>query len=402
MTSRLTTVPVAVTDMTCVTAFGRGMAEIADALSAMRSGLRPFDGGDVPLAACVGPVDGIDEIALPERFAAYDCRNNRLAEMALHEDDFISAVGTAIARYGAARVGVVLGTSTSGIGSTEAAYQYRARHGTLPPAFDFAHTQELASLSAYIAERTGAEGPAYTISTACSSSTRTFTDGARLIMSGICDAVIAGGVDSLCETSVRGFNSLQLLSPEPCRPNDRNRDGISIGEAGGLALLQRAAAVSDDCGMFLRGFGESADAYHMSSPHPDGAGAIAAMRQALEMARLNAADIGYVNMHGTGSIYNDQVEDAAIAAVLGTDAPCSSTKAFGGHTLGAAGIVEAAICRIALLHGMIPGNLNLRVQDPAFRCRIAARTESARLAHVMTNNFGFGGNNCVLIFSGRS
>lgn len=395
------TIPIAVTGMTCVTAFGRGMAEMAAALAEMRSGLTPFDAAEAPIETYVGRVDGLDDVGLPQAVAAYDCRNNRLAELALHQDGFIETARDAVARHGAERVGVILGTSTSGIGGTEDAYRHYATHGTLPETFDFTHTQEISSLSAYVAERIGASGPAYTISTACSSSTRTFADGARLIACGICDAVVAGGVDTLCETSVRGFNSLQLLAPVPCRPNDRDRDGISIGEAGGFALLQRSSDAPDG-GVLLSGYGESSDAYHMSSPHPEGAGAKAAMTAALRMSGLAPSDIGYVNMHGTGSVYNDQVEDAAIGAVLGTNVPCSSTKGFGGHTLGAAGIVEASISQIALLRGMIPANLNLRTVDPAFGCRIAEQTEAADVSHVISNNFGFGGNNCVLIFSRRA
>ena len=393
---------VTVTAITCVSAFGQGMAALKEALVAGRSGLVAFDGADAPLQTYVGQISGNEDVVMPLGFEKFDCRNNRLAEMALGQDGFVETVGAAIQRYGADRVAVILGTSTSGIGSTEAAYQHFSAHGALPSHFDFAYTQELASLSAFVAKRLGVLGPAYTISTACSSSTRSFTEGARLIASGLCDAVIAGGVDSLCETSVRGFNSLQLLSPTPCRPNDRDRDGISIGEAGGFALLERVGTSTTDSNVVLAGYGESSDAYHMSSPHPDGAGAIAAMTAALKMAGLRPNDIGYVNMHGTGSLYNDQVEDAAITAVLGTRTPCSSTKGYGGHTLGAAGILEAAISIIALQGSFAPSNLNLSTLDPSFKSRVISQVEDIETPHVMTNNFGFGGNNCVLIFSKRS
>lgn len=390
---------IAVKCMTCTSALGRGMTALRAALMDERSGLTPYECPEAPLETYVGRVADLESVAFPEGFDVYDCRNNRLAEMALAEDGFFDAATSAVQTFGPARVGVVLGTSTSGIGSTERVYADHAAGRPQPSSANFSTTHDLSSLSRFVAERLGAAGPCYTISTACSSSTRSFSDGARLIAAGLCDAVVVGGVDSLCETSVRGFNALQLLSPGPCRPNDRDRDGISIGEAGGFALLMRAKAEDR---IVLSGIGESSDAYHMSSPHPEGKGAIAAMRSALKTAGLTPGEIGYVNMHGTGSVYNDKVEDMAIAAVLGEDTPCSSTKGFSGHTLGGAGIFEAAVTVAAMSEGFIPANLNLRNVDPRLKCRIISETVRADVTHAMTNNFGFGGNNCVLIFSGRA
>lgn len=390
---------IAVKCMTCTSALGRGMTEMRAALMDERSGLVPYACPEAPLDTHVGRVADLETVAFPEGFDVFDCRNNRLAEMALAEDGFSGAAISAVEDFGAARVGVVLGTSTSGIGSTERVYADHASGHPLSTPSNFSTTHDLSSLSRFVAERLGAKGPCYTISTACSSSTRSFSDGARLIAAGLCDAVIVGGVDSLCETSIRGFNALQLLSPGPCRPNDRDRDGISIGEAGGFALLTRAGK---DDRVVLSGVGESSDAYHMSSPHPEGKGAIEAMLSALEAAGLTSKDIDYVNMHGTGSVYNDKVEDLAIAAVLGEATPCSSTKGFSGHTLGGAGILEAVVTVAALTEGFIPANLNLNIVDPELKCRIVGETLRAELTHAMTNNFGFGGNNCVLIFSGRA
>ncbi|MBO6947515.1 MAG: beta-ketoacyl-ACP synthase [Rhodospirillales bacterium] len=389
---------IAVKCMTCTSALGRGMTAMRAALTDERTGLVSYECPEAPLTTSVGRVADLDTVVFPEGFEVFDCRNNRLAEMALGEDGFSDEAASAVRDFGADRVGVVLGTSTSGIGSTERVYADHARGHPLSTPSNFSTTHDLSSLSRFVAERLGAKGPCYTISTACSSSTRSFSDGARLIAAGLCDAVIVGGVDSLCETSIRGFNALQLLSPGPCRPNDRDRDGISIGEAGGFALLTRA---DTNDRVVLSGIGESSDAYHMSSPHPEGKGAIAAMRSALETAGLTSKDIDYVNMHGTGSVYNDKVEDMAIAAVLGEGTPCSSTKGFSGHTLGGAGILEAAVTVTALTEGFIPANLNLQTADPELKCRIVGETIQADLTHVMTNNFGFGGNNCVLIFSGR-
>lgn len=390
------TARIAVKCITCSSALGRGMDAMQNALLQERSGLVPYECDEAPLETFVGPVSGIEDVQLPDGFADFDCRNNRLAELGLNEDGFLDCATSTVLEYGPARVAVVLGTSTSGIRSTEDVYRQHALENSVPENYTFSKTHDLASLSTYVARRIGASGPCYSISTACSSSTKSFSDGARLIASGLCDAAIVGGVDSLCETSIRGFNALQLLSPQPCRPNDRDRNGISIGEAGGFALLTRA---TDEDEIILSGAGESSDAHHMSSPHPEGAGAIAAMRQALDGAGLTAADIGYVNLHGTGSIHNDKVEDLAISSVLGTETPCSSTKGYSGHTLGGAGILEAAITVRALSAGFLPANLNLENVDPALQSRIVNRTEQASIAHAMTNNFGFGGNNCVLVFS---
>ncbi|MEQ8828529.1 MAG: beta-ketoacyl-[acyl-carrier-protein] synthase family protein [Alphaproteobacteria bacterium] len=387
-----------ITAYTCVCAVGRGHDALRAALTGMVGGLTRFDDPVGVLDTFVGRVDGLDTVELPADLTDYDCRNNRLAELTLRQDGFEDRVRAARDRYGAARIGVVLGTSTSGIASGEDAFLAWSGEGPLPSDFVFEHSQDLYSLSDYMRRRLRLAGPSYTISAACASSTKTFIDGAQLIAAGLCDAVVVGGVDTLCETSLRGFNALQLLSPVPCRPNDADRQGISIGEAGGFALLER-----DDCGRGdmprLIGYGESSDAHHMSSPHPDGLGARLAMTQALEMAGLRAGQIDYVNMHGTGSHLNDRVEDRAIADVLGASVKCSSTKGWMGHTLGAAGAVEAAIVLVALEAQIAPGNLNLERPDPEALCRPLTETVPAGLNHAMTNNFGFGGNNCCLVFS---
>jgi 3-oxoacyl-[acyl-carrier-protein] synthase-1 len=198
----------------------------------------------------------------------------------------------------------------------------------------------------------------------------------------------------MCLTTLYGFNSLELFSPEICRPWDAQRKGLSLGEAAAYALLQRD---SEPAAGWLLGVGESNDGYHMSSPHPEGAGAKAAMQQALAQAGCAPEQVDYVNLHGTATPNNDAAEDMAVAAVLGTQVPCSSTKGATGHTLGAAGAVEAAISLIALQQGLMPGGLNLRERDPALRIHYLCQNQRAPLRRVLSNSFGFGGSNTSLL-----
>ena len=233
-----------------------------------------------------------------------------------------------------------------------------------------------------------------TISTACSSSAKVFVMAQRWMDCGLIDAAVVGGVDSLCLSTLHGFNALQLLSSEICRPFDSARNGISIGEAAGFVLLDR-----DPAAVNLVGGGESSDAWHMSSPHPDGLGAQAAMRQALQAAGLRPQDIGYVNAHGTATPANDRAEAAAMRAVFGADAvPVSSTKGITGHTLGAAGITEAIVVIQALEQQTLPPSANLREPEPRLGLDVVMQPRRAELRHAMSNSFGFGGTNCSLIF----
>jgi 3-oxoacyl-[acyl-carrier-protein] synthase-1 len=389
--------PLAVTRFTGVNALGRGLDAWWDALAARRSGLVPCGFEDVRLATWVGEVGGLEGVALPAALAEFDCRNNRLAEAGLAADGFADAAARARGRYGPERVAVVMGTSTSGVLSTEHAYRRRDAGGALPPDFHYAGTQNNYSLAAYVRARLGLSGPAHVISTACSSSAKVFASAARLVRCGLADAAVVGGVDSLCLTTLYGFNALELLSPEPCRPFDRDRSGISIGEGAGFALLE----ADETAPLFLAGWGESADAHHMSTPHPEGLGARLAMSRALAAAGIAAADVGYVNVHGTASRTNDVAEGRAIAAVLGSQVAVSGTKGATGHLLGAAGITEAIVALLALRHGILPGTANTRTIDPDAPCRVLLDAEAADARYAMTNSFGFGGNNCTLIFGRR-
>jgi 3-oxoacyl-[acyl-carrier-protein] synthase-1 len=324
--------PLSIIAYTLTNALGTGIDTTLSALQTGRSGLRPCDLQGVDLDTWIGRVEGLEQVQLPASHRDYDCRNNRLAYLALQQDNFQAALARLIERYGAARIGLFLGTSTSGIASTEAAYQQNGPEPTrLPEDFPIAKTHNIFSAVDFIRDLVGLKGPALAISTACSSSAKVFAAAYRTITTGLCDAALVGGVDSLCLTTLYGFNSLDLISDQPCRPWDAKRRGISIGEAAGFALLERADGES--AAPLLLGYGESSDAYHMSTPPPDGSGAAMAMQQALERAGLLPDQVDYINLHGTATRTNDAAEDRAVSGLFGKRVACSSTKGFTGHTL---------------------------------------------------------------------
>lgn len=390
----------AITHYTVTNALGHGSRATLDALLQRRSGLRPCDFMDVDMDTYIGRVEGLEDIALTSEqvgdLASYDCRNNRLAWLALEQDGFAQAARAARERYGAHRIAVIIGTSTSGILETELAYRRRDASGALPAPLRYAQTHEMSSVAEFCRRHLGLSGPCLSISTACSSSAKVFASAQRMIAAGVCDAAVVGGVDSLCFTTLYGFASLELVSTQACRPGDAARDGISIGEGAGFALLQRRNVAPE--AIALLGYGESSDAYHMSTPHPEGLGAELAMRSALHRASMDAAAIDYINLHGTASKTNDAAEDQAVSRVFGASTPCSSTKGWTGHTLGAAGITEAVISALCIEHGFVPGALNTHVIDPAFHSRIILENQTRPVTAVLSNSFGFGGNNCSLLF----
>ncbi len=369
-----------------------------DAVQTQKSGLRRlesgFGNGRIPadLKTWVGQVDGLD-IPLPQRWAHWDCRNNRLAWMGLQSDDFLSHVHNARKRYGAERIALILGTSTSSIGATEQAYAERAVTGGFPEHLSNAALHTLHSLTAFVQEALAIQGPSYTLSTACSSSAKAFCAAERLLRLNLVDAVVVGGVDSLCGSVLYGFNALQLVSHDPCRPFDINRKGINLGEAAGFALLERDAGP-----MQLLGYGETSDAHHMSAPHPTGQGAEAALNQALARAALHVNAIDYVHLHGTATAQNDTIEAALIERCFDHHTRVSSTKGMTGHTLGAAGILGAAFCLLALEHNWIPGTVNTHSPDPVFSTRLLTQPAHQAVRTAASNSFAFGGNNCVLIW----
>lgn len=377
---------------------GTGSRAIIDAIRERRSGLAPCDFETVALETWIGRVTGLEQVRIRSDLAAYDCRNNRLAQLGLETDGFAGAVAQARDRYGAARVGVYLGSSTSGILETELAYRRRdPRTGVLPRDFRYTETHNTYSLGDFVRRYLGLRGPALVVSSACSSTAKVFGNAARMIAAGVCDAAVVGGVDSLCLTTLYGFHSLELTSCEPCRPFDAERDGLSIGEGAGFALLERPDACPGSGAPLLLGIGESSDAFHMSAPHPDGLGSRYAMERALDSAGLGPADIDYVNLHGTATRTNDAAEDRSIWELFGDSTPCSSTKGATGHLLGAAGVTEIIISLLAIEHGLMPGSANTRRVDPVLKSQYLVEPRAASVARVLSNSFGFGGSNCSVV-----
>jgi 3-oxoacyl-[acyl-carrier-protein] synthase-1 len=387
-------IPLRVTAYSIACSAGTGVPALASALRDRRGGLRPNDFTEVPLETWIGRVPGLEDFALPARLGDWDCRNNRLAWLAMQCDGFFERACAARDRYGRDRVAVVLGTSTSSIGATEEAYRRLLPDGRYPEDLrrPIVHTPH--SLGDFAREALGLGGICVTVGTACSSSAKAFAQAERLLRLGLADAAVVGGVDTLCGSVLFGFNSLELVSPEPCRPFDVARRGISIGEAGGFALLERDGA----SGPWLLGYGESSDAHHMSSPHPEGLGARRAIEGALGSAALAPEQVDYVNLHGTASQKNDEVEAGVIASLFPASTRASSTKGWTGHTLGAAGIVEAVVSFIALESGAVPGTLNSTRLDPCCGPQLRLANETADLRYVLSNSFGFGGSNCSLLF----
>lgn len=365
--------------------------------------MKPCAFEDVDLETWIGKVAALDGYHLRADLLHFECRNNRLAQMGLEQDGFVAAVESARQKYGTARIGVFMGTSTSGILETELAYRrLDPQTGALPPDFHYAETQNSYSLAGFVAHYLGLTGPSFVVSSACSSSAKVFANAARMMAAGVCDAAVVGGVDTLCLSTLYGFNSLGLVSRAPCRPYDAERDGISIGEGAGFVLLERATSSTPADAMLLLGAGESSDAYHMSTPHPEGLGAKLAMQRALDSAGLKAQDIGYINLHGTATKSNDASEGRAVADLFGTKVPCSSTKGWTGHLLGAAGISEAVIAMLAVEHGFIPGSMNTQRADPAIAIDYRMDNGKADIRCALSNSFGFGGSNCSLILGRRA
>lgn len=324
-------------------------------------------------------------------------RNNAMLERALVP--LHAAAAAAIARVGPTRVAIVLGTSTSGIHEGELAVRARAATGEWPAGFHYSQ-QELDSPARYLARRLGAAGPAYTISTACSSSAKALAAAARLLECGIADVAIAGGVDTLCSFTIEGFRALEAVSATRCNPLSVHRQGINLGEGAALFLMSRDAGP-----VRLTGWGETSDAHHISAPDPAGTGARAAMLQALTRARLRPADIDYLNLHGTATEQNDVMEARAATDLFGADLAVSSTKPQTGHTLGAAGAVEAALLYLTLVdnpRGRLPAHWWDGVLDPGIApLHVVGADESLGrpVRHAMSNSFAFGGSNCVLVMS---
>lgn len=324
-------------------------------------------------------------------------RNNQLLLAALKQ--IRGAVDAALERYGPSRMGVVFGTSTSGIAEAESAFFEKNQNGSFPKIFHYGQ-MEIGSPSEFLSAELGLAGPAYTLSTACSSSAKALLSAKRLLDAGLCDAVITGGADSLCRFTNAGFAALEALSPDPCLPFSEKRRGINIGEAAVLFLVTREGK-----GPRLAGGGESSDAHHISAPQPEGLGAASAMRQALKKSGLAPEEIGYLNAHGTATPQNDAMESLAIFSVLGSDTPVSSTKPLSGHTLGAAGALEAAFCWLLLEgnpQGFLPPQISGKFDPSLPPLNLVRPGQKSALKAAMSNSFGFGGSNASLILTRES
>ena len=385
---------------TATSCLGNGVAPLRSRLLAQQGGLTSCQFEAVDLDTYVGITNITDdEVFLPAALQDFDCRNNRLAYLGLQQDSFIDAVDKAKCQFDKHRIGVFLGTSTSGMLQTEKGYlELDPQTGALPSWVNYRYAQNTGSVAHFVRLALGVAGPAAVVSTACSSSAKVFAMAQRMLLLGAIDAAIVGGVDSLCLTTLYGFHSLQLLSQHPCKPYDANRDGISIGEAAVFALLTHDDEHTPSGSLLIKGVGESSDAYHMSSPHPQGLGACQAMRSALQQARLAASDIDYIHLHGTATKNNDAIESIAVSAVFDDKPPASSTKGATGHCLGAAGALNVVIGAVALQQQIAWGSIGTEELDAALpRIHYQVHNAARPIRHVLSNSLGFGGSNCSLV-----
>ena len=384
-------------DLGIVCALGEGTAQVRQALFAsdapggvaISEAMTP--GRPIAIGHIKHPLPDISDRPLP-----LHGRNNALLAAAFAQ--IRDASDRAIARYGADRVAVILGTSTSGIGEAEQALPHWQDSGQWPAGFHYSQ-QEIGAPSRFLVHESGARGPSWTISTACSSSAKALASAARLLQAGIVDAVIAGGADSLCRFTIEGFTALESVSAARCNPFSRNRNGINIGEGAALFLMTREPGP-----VHLAGWGESSDAHHISAPEPQGTGAITAIQQALSRAGIDAQQLDYVNLHGTATRQNDAMESLAAMAIFGGGVPVSSTKPLTGHTLGAAGAIEAGLCWLSMVDNpdaLLPPHWWDGEADPELPLlHLVQPGERAPqpLRHVLSQSFAFGGSNAALLF----
>lgn len=378
-----------VTAMGVSSALGDSLEATWASLMAARPSVSPPP-TELPFETVCGAVAGPLE-PVTGKLAAYDTRLARIAVRAMVQVS--AAIERARARYGRDRIAVIVGTSTGGLDTTEPAYRHYRTTGQHPEGFSLRRTHAFEALANFVRLRLDLAGPTYAVSTACTSSAKALGTAKRLLRQRICDAVLVMGADSLCETTLRGFHSLSVLSSTPARPFSSERAGIHIGEAAACLLIERGG----DGPAELASIGESSDAYSMSAPHPEGLGAREAMRVALERAGLGPSDIDYVNAHGTGTEQNDAAESMAIAAVLSREVPVSSTKGLTGHTLGACGALEAVITTLVIQRGELPLSAGALPVDERLGINVLTAGAKAKVRAAMSNSFAFGGNNAVVV-----
>jgi 3-oxoacyl-[acyl-carrier-protein] synthase-1 len=383
--------PLCVTGYALLSAHGGNRSEHLAALAAGRTGLGPSP-LPLPFETAVGAVYS----PLPELPSELRPWSTRLACMCAQlVAQLDEPLRRARARWRPERIGVLLGTSTGGAQSTERAYRQFVAEGSFPDGYDFLRQHTFGAALHVVATLTGAKGPAWMVSTACTSSAKPLASAARLIAAGVIDAAIVGGVDTLCTMTLSGFESLQALDRRPCRPFHKDRAGVSIGEGGALALVERQG----DARVLVEGVGETSDCYHISAPHPEGAGARAAMLEALAFAGRRPEDVDHINAHGTGTRLNDTAEAKAIRSVFAAPIPVVSTKGFTGHTLGAAGAIEFGFAALAVEEGWIPPSLHADELDPEIGLVVPQAVVRGTFRRVLSNSFAFGGNNVSVLVS---
>lgn len=393
--------PCFVTSYTLVSALGVGNEQTLASLRDKRGGLVYHEMGPALGNTWFGFANEQETPALSGDYALHDNNCSRLVLAAMRQNGFSEAIESARARYGSHRIGCFVGTITGGSDYLERIYQDGSVHlmSSRDRLIDQYHQAgSIIAITLFIRRYLGLTGPYSTIGTACSSSAKVFAAASRAIEAGLCDAAVVIGAEGFNETLLHGFRSLGVLSSNPCRPWDQNRDGINIGAAAGMVLLERKPVSPDD--LRLVGYGETSDGYHMTAPHPEGRGVEASMRKALQSAGLDARDIDYINAHGSATPMNDASEDAAIQRIFGAETACSSTKGWTGHTQGAAGITEAILLMMSMQNDLAPASLNTQERDAKLGCRILLDNESMVIRYGLTNSMGFGGNNSTLIFGG--
>ncbi len=381
--------PVAITGMTLSNALGSSCDEVRNSLAQPESKLGPSPVA-VPFNTAVGAIHG-DLPSLDAELGLWSTRLTRIAkQLVLNLDSELAALR---GRWRPERIALILGTSTAGAETTEAAFQHFLATGKLPEGYDLWRQHTYGAVLHVMRSLTGAQGPGWVVSTACTSSAKPLATAQRLMGAGLIDAAIVGGIDTLCAMTLCGFNALGALSAKPCRPFSKARDGISIGEGGALLLLERDVEPI----VWLDSVGESSDAYHISAPHPQGLGAQLAMQRALDRAGCSPADVDHINAHGTGTPHNDSAEANAIHELFGDEVPVVSTKGYTGHTLGAAGATEAVLASFALTDGWIPASPGATPVDERITINIATERRAGSFRRVLSNSFAFGGNNVSVL-----
>lgn len=381
--------PRPITGYAICNALGGDRDEVLASLRAGRSGL-VAPGFTLPFETLAGVVT-TELPDVPRELVAWSNRSARIATHLVRQLDH--PLSRARAKWRPERIGVLLGTSTAGADATEKAYAHYLTHGKLPPDYDFRKQHTFGALVEVVRHLTGAGGPAWVVSTTCTSSAKPLASAMRMIATDVIDAAIVGGIDTLCAMTLSGFHALGALASGVCRPFSSERTGINIGEGGALLLLEREGE-----GMALvEAAGESSDAYHISAPHPDGLGAALAMQRALALAGREPSDVDHVNAHGTGTPLNDLAEGKAIATVLGREVPVVSTKGYTGHALGGAGATEAVLSALCIEEGFIPASLGCDPMDPRIDINVVREPVRGKLRRVLSNSFAFGGNNISVL-----